>query len=49
MFTVAMWPVCTVTALEPHQPFTRYPPGWTENRYLAPERIVSEATGLDPE
>jgi hypothetical protein len=49
MLTVATSPARTVTAFERHHPTSRYAPGLTENRYLAPERIVSEATGLDPE
>jgi hypothetical protein len=46
---VTMRPARTVTPLKPHQPVTQYDPGDTENRYLVPERTVSEATRLDPE
>jgi hypothetical protein len=43
---VALWPARPLTPLEDHQPVTRYDPGDTEKRYLAPERTVSEATRL---
>ena len=47
-FAVTTRPARTVTFLEPHQPTSWYLPGGTENRYLAPERTVSDATALGP-
>jgi hypothetical protein len=48
---VTLRPARTTTSCGRYGPaaFTWYAPGATKNRYVEPERTVSEATSFDPE